>query len=75
MSDLISRQAVIEALGTPHGILYPIRTIEELPSAESIPVEWIAAYADRFGFSLAEDIIKGMLNNWEREQNDQRVGD
>lgn len=32
--DCISRQAAIEALGTPRGILYPIRTIEELPSAQ-----------------------------------------
>ena len=34
MSDLIDRQAAIDALGTPHGILYPIRTIEELPSVQ-----------------------------------------
>ena len=34
MSDLISRQAAIDALSTPHGILYPIRTVEELPSAQ-----------------------------------------
>ena len=33
-TDTISRQAAIDALGTPHGILYPIRTIEELPSAQ-----------------------------------------
>ena len=33
MDDSIYRQAAIDALGTPHGILYPIRTIEELPSA------------------------------------------
>lgn len=24
----------MDALSTPHGILYPIRTVEELPSAE-----------------------------------------
>lgn len=34
MADLIDRAAAIDALGTPHGILYPIRTIEELPSVE-----------------------------------------
>ena len=34
MSDLIDRQAAIDALSTPHGILYPIRTVEELPSAQ-----------------------------------------
>jgi len=33
-SDTISRQAAIDALSTPHGILYPIRTVEELPSAQ-----------------------------------------
>lgn len=32
--DCISRAAAIEALSTPHGILYPIRTIEELPAAQ-----------------------------------------
>lgn len=34
MNDVISREAAIEALSTPHGILYPIRTIEELPSVQ-----------------------------------------
>ena len=34
MDDVIYRQAAIDALSTPHGILYPIRTIEGLPSAE-----------------------------------------
>ena len=31
---LIERQAAIDALSTPHGILYPIRTVEELPSVQ-----------------------------------------
>lgn len=34
MDDLISRQMAVDALGTPHGIIYPIRTIESLPSAQ-----------------------------------------
>ena len=34
MNDLISRQETIEALSTPHGILYPIRTVENIPSAQ-----------------------------------------
>lgn len=33
-SDTISRQVAIDALSTPHGILYPIRTIEQLQSAQ-----------------------------------------
>ena len=37
MSDLIDRQAAIDALSTPHGILYPIRTIESMPSAQPEP--------------------------------------
>jgi hypothetical protein len=37
VGDTISRQAAIDALSTPHGILYPIRTIEALPSAQ----QWI----------------------------------
>ena len=40
--DSISRQAAIDALSTPHGILYPIRTIEQLPSAQpdrDIPIK------------------------------------
>ena len=32
--NTVSRQAAIDALGTPHGILYPIRTVEELPSVQ-----------------------------------------
>lgn len=34
MDDLISRQTAIDALSTPHGILYPIRTVEELTPAQ-----------------------------------------
>lgn len=34
--DTISRQAALNALCTPNGILYPIRTIENLPSAQSV---------------------------------------
>lgn len=37
MDDLISRQMAVDALGTPHGIMYPIRTIESLPSAQPEP--------------------------------------
>ena len=33
-NDTIYRQDAIDALSTPHGILYPIRTVEELPSAQ-----------------------------------------
>ena len=40
MDKLISLQAAIEALSTPHGILYPIRTVEELPPAHQAPDEW-----------------------------------
>jgi len=40
-TDCISRQAAIDALGTPHGILYPIRTIEELPSADVRHGRWV----------------------------------
>ena len=32
--DVIDRQEAIDALSTPHGILYPIRTIESLPSTQ-----------------------------------------
>lgn len=32
--DAVSRAAAIDALSTPHGILYPIRTVEELPSVQ-----------------------------------------
>lgn len=39
-TDCISRQAAIDALSTPHGILYPIRTVEALPSAQPEP-RWI----------------------------------
>ena len=39
MSDLIERQEAIDALSTSHGILYPIRTIEALPPAQSEIIE------------------------------------
>lgn len=51
MSDLISRQAAIDAISTPHGILYPIRTVEELPSAQ--PDNQIHL-CDSFGYSYPE---------------------
>lgn len=56
MDDLISRQAAIDALGTPHGILYPIRTIEELPSAQPEPIR----------INLNEP-IKVKLTDWGKE--------
>ena len=61
-SNLISRQAAIEALSTPHGILYPIRTIESLPSAqpeqrwipcsEKLPEEFDVLCCDNYGEML-----------------------
>lgn len=42
VGDYISRQMVIDALSTPHGILYPIRTVEELPSAQP-DQRWISS--------------------------------
>lgn len=44
MSDYIDRQEAIDALSTPRGILYPIRTVEELPSAQ--PQRWIPVTPD-----------------------------
>lgn len=40
MNNLISRRVAIDALSTPHGILYPIRTIESLPSAQPGWIPW-----------------------------------
>lgn len=41
--DTIYRQDAIDALSTPHGILYPIRTIVSLPAAqpERKQAKWI----------------------------------
>lgn len=54
MSDLISRQAAIEALSTPHGILYPIRTIEALPGAqpERKKGKWIEHNPHKWGLGI-----------------------
>lgn len=38
MDNLISRQMAVDELTTPHGIMYPIRTIESLPSVDAVPV-------------------------------------
>ena len=58
MSDPIDRQAAIDALSTPHGILYPIRTIENMPSVQperkkdaiqkfhDYQVEWLLSHCD-----------------------------
>lgn len=35
MDEMIFKKAAIDALSTPHGILYPIRTIKSLPSVQS----------------------------------------
>lgn len=55
-SDLISRQVAIEALSTPHGILYPIRTIESLPSAQPELIEQ-AAYVRGFEQGRTQGMI------------------
>ena len=38
MDDLIYRQVAVDALSTPHGIMYPIRAIESLPSVDAVQV-------------------------------------
>ena len=48
--DCVSRQAAIDALSTPHGILYPIRTVEELPSAQPD----LSEYSDKLWRSAYE---------------------
>lgn len=47
MDEMIFKKAAIDALSTPHGILYPIRTIKSLPSAQP-ERKWIPWNSGRF---------------------------
>lgn len=71
MSNLIEKQAVIEAVGLN---TWAGSRISQLPTVEAIPVEWIKKYIDStldgdnsqmIGFKAA--IIKEMVEEWERE--------
>ena len=58
MDDLISRAEAIDALSTPHGILYPIRTVEELPSAQpEITPEAAIEYLQTIGWMQEHDRV------------------
>ena len=76
MSDLISRQAAIDAV-TPHDDEYRIRDVlEDMPSVEAIPVEWIERKIARLKemdnafASLTASQIRALLNDWRTEQNE-----
>ena len=76
MSDLISRQAAIDAV-TPHDDEYRIRDVlEDLPPVEAIPVEWIDSKIARLKemdnafASLTASQIMALLNDWRTEQNE-----
>ena len=74
-SDTISRQAAIDALSTPHGILYSIRTVKELPSAqphwipcsERLPKEKqdvLLAFKHNMAVGFWEDILNDGGQTW-----------
>ena len=76
MKDLIERQAAIDAV-TPHDDEYRIRDVlEDMPSVEAIPVEWIDSKIARFRAmdnafaSLTAGQLQALLNDWRVEQNE-----
>lgn len=62
VGDMISRQVAIDALCTQRGILYPISTIEELPSAER-KGKWINHRNDD-GHNIADCSVCGNVIQW-----------
>jgi hypothetical protein len=75
-NDCISRQAAIDAV-TPHDDEYRIRDVlEDMPSVEVIPVEWIERKIARLKemdnafASLTANQIMALLNDWRTEQNE-----
>lgn len=84
MDDVISRQVAIEALSTPHGILYPIRTIESLPSGQPDIIRckdciWFDRYTDGIekyqwdGFCA--DWARKTYENWFCSRAERRIDD
>ena len=81
MSDLISRQAAIDAImGEPTGAHYPswyAERLEQLPPAQpepTIPLQWIEAQIewlkslDNAFSTLTAGQISAMVNKWKGEQ-------
>lgn len=82
MTDLISRAAAIAQIKEnycdwcDHTDLCKscetydcIATIEQhVPAVDAIPVEWIRRYADTVGSRVRAEIVREMLDAWEKEQ-------
>jgi len=78
MSDLISRQAAIDALSQYpfEKVVNCVSIIEELPSAQpdAIPLEWIAKHlewldnCDNDFAQLAKVSIKAMVELWKKDR-------
>ena len=76
MKDLIDRREAIDAV-TPYDDEYRIRDVlEDMPSVEAIPVEWIERKIARLKemdnafASLTASQIRALLNDWRTEQNE-----
>ena len=76
MKDLIDRREAIDAV-TPHDDEYRIRDVlEDMPSVEAIPVEWIESKIARFKAmdnafaSLTAGQLQALLNDWRVGQNE-----
>ena len=76
MKDLIDRREAIDAV-TPYDDEYRIRDVlEDMPSVEAIPVEWIESKIARFRAmdnafaSLTAGQLQALLNDWRTEQNE-----
>ena len=68
MADLISRAAAIEAIKP---LLYSgnsVSTLINMPAMDAIPVDWIRRYAATVGSRVRAEIVREMLNVWEKGQ-------
>ena len=73
-SDIISRQAAIDALDCINGTEEVLRSLPSAQPEEAIPISWIEGKITRFiemdnAFSgLTVSIMRAMVNEWKREQ-------
>ena len=77
MGDLISREAVYDAIGYgPRECQMCKRAIDRIPAVDAIPVEWIRKRWERWGFpdALRPKCEKWLIEDWQKEQEASKDG-